>query len=60
MESWSKLQASLPSFSAPQVNFDKFSKGFSSSLQATRERLGQVDPSEITELPQGAWDVCFA
>lgn len=30
-----------------------FAKGFNSSVQATRERLGQVAPEEITELPQG-------
>ena len=32
----------------------KLAKGFQSSVQATRERLGQVAPEEITELPQGA------
>ncbi|OBZ73201.1 Protein GVP36 [Grifola frondosa] len=31
---------------------NKFAKGFSSSVQATKERLGQVSPEEITELPQ--------
>jgi hypothetical protein len=40
----------------PAINFaeagSKFSKGLSSSVQATRERLGQVAPEEITELPQ--------
>ncbi|KAG5348771.1 hypothetical protein C0989_008342, partial [Termitomyces sp. Mn162] len=30
----------------------KISKGFNSSVQATKERLGQVAPDEITELPQ--------
>ena len=34
--------------------FNKLAKGFQSSVQATRERLGQVAPEEITELPQGA------
>ena len=33
----------------------KFAKGFNSSVQATRERLGQVAPEEITELPQGEY-----
>jgi hypothetical protein len=32
---------------------NKLAKGFNSSVQATKERLGQVAPDEITELPQG-------
>ncbi|KIM37456.1 hypothetical protein M413DRAFT_448508 [Hebeloma cylindrosporum] len=51
MEGWSKLQSSLGS-----INFagagTKITKGFNSSVQATRERLGQVAQDEITELPQ--------
>lgn len=34
-------------------------KGFNSSVQATRERLGQVAPEEITELPQGSFNGIF-
>jgi hypothetical protein len=51
MEGWSKLQSSLTGINFAQAG-TKFSKGFSSSVQATRERLGQVAPDEITELPQ--------
>jgi len=54
MEGWSKLQSSLGS-----INFagagTKLTKGFNSSVQATRERLGQVAQDEITELPQGVF-----
>ena len=32
---------------------NKLAKGFTSSVQATRERLGQVAQEDITELPQG-------
>lgn len=32
---------------------NKLAKGFNSGVQATRERLGQVAPEDITELPQG-------
>jgi hypothetical protein len=54
MDGWSKLSASLNlnNLNISQAS-TKFSKGFSSSVQATRERLGQVAPDEITELPQG-------
>jgi len=52
MEGWNKLSAGLGSLNIGQ-SANKFAKGFSSSVQATRERLGQVDASEITELPQG-------
>jgi hypothetical protein len=38
---WRSLQSSL-------------NKGFSTSVQATKERLGRVGQDEITELPQGA------
>ncbi|KAJ7043591.1 BAR domain-containing family protein [Mycena alexandri] len=51
MEGWKNLQSSLGS-----INFaasaSKISKGFNSSVQATKERLGTVAPEEITELPQ--------
>lgn len=52
MDGWSKLSASLNNLNISQAS-TKFSKGFSSSVQATRERLGQVSPDDITELPQG-------
>jgi hypothetical protein len=52
MESWSKLQASINSINFAQAG-TKITKGFNSSVQATRERLGQVAQDEITELPQG-------
>jgi len=52
MEGWSKLQSSLSNINFAQAG-NKFSKGFNSSVQATRERLGQIAPDEITELPQG-------
>jgi hypothetical protein len=52
MEGWSKLQSSLANLNLGQ-SANRFAKGFNSSVQATRERLGQVAPDEITELPQG-------
>ena len=58
MEGWSKLQTSLAGLNIGQ-SANKFTKGFASSVQATRERLGQVAPDEITELPQGtATHIC--
>ncbi|KAK0190028.1 BAR domain-containing family protein [Armillaria mellea] len=51
MEGWSKLQSSLGSLNLGQ-SANKLAKGFNSSVQATKERLGQVAPEEITELPQ--------
>ncbi|TFK71386.1 hypothetical protein BDN72DRAFT_793887 [Pluteus cervinus] len=59
MENWTKIQSSLGSINFGAVDFTqvtqagtRLSKGFNSSVQATRERLGQVAPDEITELPQ--------
>ena len=52
MEGWSKFSSSLNNINFAQAG-TKFTKGFNSSVQATRERLGQVAPDEITELPQG-------
>jgi hypothetical protein len=52
MDGWNKLQASINSINFAQAG-NKLSKGFNSSVQATRERLGQVAQDEITELPQG-------
>ena len=57
MDSWSKLQSSLGSINFAQAG-TKLSKGISTSVQATRERLGQVAPDEITELPQGMLRWC--
>ncbi|KAG1764930.1 BAR domain-containing family protein [Suillus occidentalis] len=51
MDGWNKLQSSLSGLNLGQ-SANKFAKGFNSSVQATRERLGQVAPDEITELPQ--------
>lgn len=51
MDGWSKLQAGIAGLNIGQ-SANKFAKGFNSSVQATKERLGQVAPDEITELPQ--------
>ncbi|EMD35837.1 hypothetical protein CERSUDRAFT_84922 [Gelatoporia subvermispora B] len=51
MDGWNKLQSSFTGLNLGQ-SATKFAKGFNSSVQATRERLGQVAPDEITELPQ--------
>ena len=51
MNNWNKLSASLGSIDFAQAG-SKLTKGISSSVQATKERLGQVAPEEITELPQ--------
>ncbi|KAI0791375.1 BAR domain-containing family protein [Abortiporus biennis] len=51
MDGWNKISSGLASLNIGQ-SANKFAKGFSSSVQATRERLGQVAPDEITELPQ--------
>ena len=53
MEGWNKFQSSLSGLNIGQ-SASKFAKGFNSSIQATKERLGQIPPEEITELPQGA------
>jgi len=58
MEGWAKIQNSISgiNFGAASSNIGnasaRFSKGFSSTLQATKERMGQVNADEITELPQ--------
>ncbi|KAG6900013.1 hypothetical protein C0993_004196 [Termitomyces sp. T159_Od127] len=51
MDGWHKLSASISNINFAQAG-SKLSKGFNSSVQATRERLGQVAPDDITELPQ--------
>ena len=53
MDGWTKLQSSFTNLNLGQ-SANKLAKGFNSGVQATRERLGQVAPDEITELPQGA------
>jgi hypothetical protein len=52
MDGWQKIQSSIGGLNLGQ-SANKIAKGFSSSVQATRERLGQVAADEITELPQG-------
>ncbi|KIK64227.1 hypothetical protein GYMLUDRAFT_162047 [Collybiopsis luxurians FD-317 M1] len=51
MEGWKTLQSGIAGLNLGQ-SANKFAKGFQSSVQATRERLGQVSQDEITELPQ--------
>ncbi|KAI9447076.1 BAR domain-containing family protein [Russula earlei] len=51
MEGWNKFQSSFSNLNLGQ-SANRFAKGFNSSVQATKERLGQVAPDEITELPQ--------
>ncbi|KAJ8521588.1 hypothetical protein ONZ45_g1767 [Pleurotus djamor] len=51
MDGWSKISQSIGNINLSQ-SANKFAKGFNSSVQATRERLGQIAPEEITELPQ--------
>jgi len=52
MQSWAKLQSSLGTIDLSQAG-SKISKGFGQTVQAAKEKLGQVAPDEITELPQG-------
>jgi hypothetical protein len=52
MMSWDKFQESIAGINLGQ-SATRFAKGFNSSVQATKERLGQVASDEITELPQG-------
>ncbi|KIM87721.1 hypothetical protein PILCRDRAFT_258916 [Piloderma croceum F 1598] len=51
MENWKNIQSSIAGLNIGQ-SANKIAKGFNSSVQATKERLGQVAPNEITELPQ--------
>ncbi|KAI6001837.1 BAR domain-containing family protein [Pisolithus albus] len=48
---WSKFQSSFSNINFAQAG-SKLTKGFNSGVQLTRERLGQVAPEDITELPQ--------
>ena len=52
MNNWKSIQNSLSSIDF-QGSAGKFAKGFTSTVQQTKERFGQVAPDEITELPQG-------
>jgi hypothetical protein len=52
MEGWNKLRSGMASLDIGQ-SASKLAKGFNSTVQATRERMGQIAPDEITELPQG-------
>ncbi|KAI0631565.1 BAR domain-containing family protein [Trametes polyzona] len=51
MDGWNTLSSGLAGLILGQ-SANESAKGFQSSVQATRERLGQVAPEEITELPQ--------
>ncbi|CDO75919.1 hypothetical protein BN946_scf184873.g8 [Trametes cinnabarina] len=51
MEGWNKISSGLAGLNLGQ-SANKLAKGFQSSVQATKERLGQIAPDEITELPQ--------
>jgi len=51
MDSWNKFQSSIASLNIGE-KAGSLTKGFGSSVQATKERLGQVNPEDITELPQ--------
>ncbi|KAI0727725.1 BAR domain-containing family protein [Fomitopsis betulina] len=51
MDQWTKLSAGLAGLGIGQ-SANKFAKGFNTTVQATRERIGQVAPDDITELPQ--------
>jgi len=50
MNNWGKIQTSLSGLQLGD-SANKFAKGFQSSFQATRERIGAVNPEDITELP---------
>jgi len=51
MNSWRNLTTSLPSVNMPAVDMAGITRNLKNTVQSTRERLGQVDPSEVTELP---------
>ena len=57
MDGWNKLQSNFAGMNFGQ-SANKLAKGFNTSFQATKERLGQVAPDEITELPQGSLPLC--
>lgn len=49
--SWKSLQSGLANLNLGQ-SANKLTRGLSSTVQATKERLGQVAAEDITELPQ--------
>ncbi|KZT67550.1 hypothetical protein DAEQUDRAFT_767108 [Daedalea quercina L-15889] len=51
MDQWTKLQAGLAGLNIGQ-SANKLAKGFNTTVQATKERIGQVAADDITELPQ--------
>ncbi|KAF7973826.1 hypothetical protein HWV62_14216 [Athelia sp. TMB] len=51
MDNWKTISSSFSGLNIGQ-SASKFTKGFNSTVQSTREKLGQVAPDEITELPQ--------
>ncbi|KAL7419502.1 BAR domain-containing protein [Cryptotrichosporon argae] len=52
MQSWKNFSANLPALPAmPAVDVANVSKNFRNTVQATRERLGNVSADAITELP---------
>jgi len=51
MSGWGKLSSSFASLNVGQ-KAGSLAKGLNSSVQATKERLGQVNADDITELPQ--------
>lgn len=55
---WKGFQSSFGNINLSATG-NRISKGFNSSIQATRERLGTVAPEEITELPQGMFIHCL-
>ncbi|KAI0084397.1 BAR domain-containing family protein [Irpex rosettiformis] len=48
---WKQLQSGIAGLNLGQ-SANKFAKGFTSTVQATKEKLGQVSGEDITELPQ--------
>ena len=52
--SWKSLQSGFADLNLGQ-SANKLSRGLSSTVQATKERLGQVAAEDITELPQGRY-----
>lgn len=52
MSGWKQLQTGIAGLNLGQ-SANKFARGFTSTVQATKEKLGQVSGEDITELPQG-------
>jgi len=51
MDGWSKLSAGISGLNIGG-SAERISKSLTTSYQATKERLGQIAPEDITELPQ--------